>query len=281
MLMKQWIKDKFRFDRRPGAIYHCCHHKTASQWIHLVLSDERIRRALQKKASSPFPETTRMADYWEQIDRNLAVLSGPEAIASFAPLPDAGIVTCLFLTEPAFQAHRKSKRYRGFFVCRDPRDTLMSWYHSAKVTHPEMGNVADIREILVEKSYHDGLRYGIDVLRTFWEGILGWTRCRDRRMKMFHYEDLFGEDQAGAFAALFAHLRLPVSRGDQAAILAQYAFENITQGRRPGQVDGTSHFRRGQAGGWREEMPADVLDYFYQATGTLTEELGYSRDCPR
>ncbi len=218
-----------------------------------------------------------MAELWPEMDRGLAELGCEEMLPPNAALPRKGIATCLFLTEPAFASLPKAKHYRGVFVYRDPRDTLVSWYHSARETHPLMANIAELRETLTSLSFEDGLKHGIDRLCPFWDEVSGWLQCEDPAMRLYRYEELFGPAQADTFADLFAHLCLDVSVQEQARILAQYSFANITQGRKPGQVDETSHFRRGKAGGWREELPPDVLTYFYETTGNLTENLGYGR----
>jgi hypothetical protein len=40
-------------------------------------------------------------------------------------------------------------------------------------------------------------------------------------------------------------------------------------------------FRRGKIGAWREEMPAEIEERFWELHGDEMEALGYSRDHPQ
>ena len=53
-----------------------------------------------------------------------------------APLPPGTIVSPLYLDYPGFRSIPKPDSYRAFFVMRDPRDILVSWYLSIKHYHP-------------------------------------------------------------------------------------------------------------------------------------------------
>src|SRR5690606_24261251 len=82
------------------------------------------------------------------------------------PFPERTVVTPLYLTFDRFAELPKPEAYRAFFVARDPRDVITSWYHSHRSNHPMVGTVADNRAKLNTMTADDGLLFTID---TLWE----------------------------------------------------------------------------------------------------------------
>ncbi len=263
----------FSFFRKSADIniFHCCQHKTASQWFNTFLGDSVIQKAASVR------RTARAIDLWGREG-----MPGNDQDGEWVPpepFPASTIVTCGFLTYALFEKIVKPNPYRGFFVYRDPRDLLLSWYNSVKTTHKPMGRILGIRETLESLSYEEGMILGVKILsKSNYHRALTWLDCADPAMKLYRYEDLFGDDRDGVYADLFEHLQLDISAEQRTTLLAKYSFEKMTKGRKPGQVDNSSHMRRGKPGGWREELPSEVLTQFYELTGTLIDDLGYSRD---
>lgn len=72
--------------------------------------------------------------------------------------------------------------------------------------------------------------------------------------------------------------RVPIKRLPPAYlpwVLERFSFENLSGGRRVGQVDEGSHYRRGVPGDWRNHLNADHLAAFRDRFGDLAERLGY------
>ena len=67
---------------------------------------------------------------------------------------------------------------------------------------------------------------------------------------------------------------LPESQLHQ--LLQARSFERIT-GRKQGEESVKSHLRKGTPNQWLEYFTQDISDHFYQITGDLTQELGYSQ----
>jgi len=196
--------------------------------------------------------------------------------------PAKTIAVCLYVTYPSFRSMPKPGGYRGIFVMRDPRDVAVSWYYSTKFSHPEVAEaVTRRRRKLQELSKEDGLLYMIDHLskergmfdcqRTWAEHLLS-----DGNMRVFRYEDLFGDHQQEAMRRLFDHLGIPLGDKELAAMLAKYSFARLSGGRKKGRSDKRHHYRRGEAGSWQDELTPRVLEAFAAKTGDLLAVLGYA-----
>ena len=64
-------------------------------------------------------------------------------------------------------------------------------------------------------------------------------------------------------------------------IVGRKRFERLSGGRRRGQENVQSHYRKGQPGDWRNHFTADHVAYFAQEFGGLLVDLGYETDANR
>jgi tetratricopeptide (TPR) repeat protein len=94
------------------------------------------------------------------------------------------------------------------------------------------------------------------------------------------FEDLIA-DEVNGFVKIFAFLGLlphKVTLEQVQAITGKYSFRNLSQGRPAGQEDPYSHFRKGQAGDWRNHFEPMHIDYFKKLYNPLLLKLGYEID---
>ena len=266
-------------DRLPGSpmkvfpfvnLFHCCTHKTASQWFRALFADPLIYDCTGLKAHH----------FLETCEPPLS----PDKVEAWTPPPDGfpprTIVTSFYIHYQSFLGISKPDQWRGFFVLRDPRDLVVSLYYSFRYSHPLMEPVSSIRERLKDMPIEEGLQHAISV----GQGILGmfdiqrdWVchSTNDERLKIFRFEDLFGNYQFQTIRLLFEHLGMPVNKQELQDLLEKYSFENFSSGRRPGETDDHHHLRRGLPGAWREEFTPKTQEFFLRQTGDLLEVLGY------
>jgi hypothetical protein len=91
------------------------------------------------------------------------------------------------------------------------------------------------------------------------------------------YEDLL-KNPHEELARLFAFLGVADDSETVGRCVDTNAFERWTEGRKPGQEESSSFYRKGEVGDWRNAFTERDKDVFKRAAGRTLVELGYERD---
>ncbi len=187
--------------------------------------------------------------------------------------------------------------HRGMHVIRDPRDTVVSGYFSHKNSHPTIGwpELVPHRERLQQMSFESGMIEEIDFsarlptngrnLNSF-EALASWN-YRDPDILELKFEDLTTApalhfERFFSFAGVLSEGAETgpgqIDRATLRAILEQLDFQKLSSGRKPGEENVSSHYRKGQAGDWKDHFTPKVKDAFKRKHGPLLVQLGYESD---
>jgi len=250
-------------------IYHCCAHKTASQWVRKLLQDRATYKYSGLKVYNYEEKLPNRADPRPLNERTFE-----------EPFPIARIVSPIYIDQPGLKRIPKPENYRAFFVLRDPRDVVVSLYFSLKVSHPEVGAVSGARQNLSRLDEESGLCALIDGVarRGELEAMRSWARLDpgDKELAVFRYEDLTDSNQFAAWQRLFAHCDIRMPETVLRELLDRNSFATLTHGRERGVEDVRAHLRKGVAGDWKNHFTPAVEKRFRDVTGTLVEDLGYA-----
>ena len=119
-----------------------------------------------------------------------------------------------------------------------------------------------------------------------WSGFAAsWLDQRDIPVHLIRYEDML----ADTAATLLAALRFAGAEPDQMRLGRAIAFASIDELRRQEAESGFreaprkagSFFRRGIAGGWRNDLSRDQIARIERDHGIMMDRLGYSRSATR
>jgi Sulfotransferase domain len=249
-------------------LYHCCVHKTGSQWIRSILSDPIVYKYSGLKG------------YHYQSGLAAGNDSRDISHRTFTePFPRVTIVTPLYLFFGNFTTLPKPENYKAFFVMRDPRDILISWYFSMRYSHIILGNVPKLRATLDRMSFDDGILFAMDHLNRsgHFQLLASWIDAprTDPNVLLVRFEDLIGSASEEVFGKLFEHCDILMPRKQLCVLLAKYSFRALS-GRRPGQEDTKHHYRKGISGDWRNHLSDSLATRFKKLAGNLVSRLGYA-----
>jgi hypothetical protein len=261
------VLNRSRYDN----VFHCCVQKTGSQWLKSLLTDVRTYQhsGLLHHVWPPLSERAT----WQRLplDRR----SVPDAF------PTRRIVGPLYISYDGFIAAPKHGAWRAFFVLRDPRDLLVSYYFSARYSHVLHNDptrpLFQARQALANVSDEEGLIYMIRFAgeRGLFATLRSWTKAlADDRVLLVRFEDLVGKGSHTAFRQLFTFLDISMPDPVLSDVLEAYSFRRLS-GRSRNQVVSKSHLRGGSAGDWRTYFTPAVEAEFKAATDDLVEILGY------
>lgn len=175
---------------------------------------------------------------------------------------------------------------RAIVVLRDPRDVMISQMYSWLYSHVDTPAVHARRGFLHELTDRNrriesmicssGLAAGWRVNRT-------WANYEGSDALVVHYESL-AENQHDEFGKIIDWLGWGVPGAMLHKVVDRMSFESRS-GRKPGETDVHSHYRRGVAGDWRNHFtrehgqewerlyPGYLLETGYEASNTWWESL--------
>jgi hypothetical protein len=264
---KPGFETRIQYQSRAVNVYHCCVHKTGSQWIRKIFSDPIVYRYSGLKPyhyQSELPEGRDPRNINERVFRE--------------PFPPGTIVTPLYISFECFLSIPKPAQHRAFFVLRDPRDTVVSWYFSVRYSHTLMGEIPRLRKILDDLPVRDGICYAIDFLHSWghFRALGSWIDAvrTSPNLLVVRFEDLIGSESHAAFESLLRHCDIHVPSKALRRLLAKYSFEALS-GRKRGQEKKEAHYRKGVAGDWKNYLDAPLREKFDRLVGNLPEQLGY------
>lgn len=247
-------------------IFHCCVQKTASQWVRRLFQDTRI---LELSGLQPY-------DFYQELEKEDPRLSSSYIFTE--PFPSNVIITPLYISFESFCSIPKNENYRAFFIMRDPRDLVVSWYFSTKYSHPPIGKIQVHRDKLNQVTIEEGLQLSIDFLkeRGYFRTLQSWLNApiADPNIKLFKYEDLTGPKSFETIQDLFNHCLIPIDSKMLQDVLADECFEKLAK-RKQGIEDKFAHYRKGIEGDWINYFDDEVESKFNEVAGKLTAELGY------
>ena len=240
-------------------IYYCCTQKTASQWFKSVFRDSDFYR------------------YSGLVVRPYQYL-GLRYARIGAAFPKKTVVSHLYFNYQDYLKVPKPDKYKTFFILRDPRDIIVSWYFSARYSHVLVPPIHTIRYNLERLNFDDGLKYLIDTQEEFglFECQRSWVEAKksDNNIKIFRYEDL-AFDELTFVRDLFAFLDLKIPGKNLERLVAKNTIKKRSKDRNSVSGDEKNHYRKGVSGDWQNHFNPATEEYFYKVTGDLVEVLGY------
>lgn len=264
------------------------HHKCASTWIHSIL-DWACADAGWKLAylydEKPFGND--LAGYVKR--EGIDFVSYVNANAKFVNL----------------------ENFRGFHVVRDPRDLVVSAYFSHRNSHPtdDWPELPAHRERLSRVSKEEGLYLEMEFNRPVLEEMYNWNYNQEHILELRQEE--FTPDPYRGFLNVFGFLgvldednfakrrqlpyliraanniwwrqgkvpwrraldKIPAER--LLGIVHNNRFSNYAGGRKKGQADEKSHYRKGEAGDWVNHFTPEHVQRFKELYGDVVVKLGY------
>ncbi len=243
------VRNRFRREVVPPAVFHITHHKAGSQWVLRILHGLVHERYVQ-----PEVECSHFLN---------------------KPLVTSGIYPTVYVTREQFESVQLPKPWKRFVVIRDIRDTLVSLYFSIKHSHPILTDrTLDRRAFYAAMSVEQGLLHLAEnrlggVAQIQWS----WLAAGDRLIK---YEELLTRDLEILEDVLLKQCQLNVTPERLREVVLANRFE-AKAGRKRGEENIKSHERKGVSGDWRNHFTDKIAKAVKERFGSLLIATGYEK----
>ena len=188
--------------------------------------------------------------------------------------PRHTFVPGLYVSYPLYSEISKPPSYKTFYVIRDPRDVVVSWYYSMKYTHRLVGSVSKHRKKLQQMNKSDGIIYCIKELQLKFAYMRSWWYNRkDPHVYITKFEDLTS-DPVSEWGKIFDHCETGIDDDTLKVVLNRYTKEKMRKRDLESREDDRSHYRR-EKKDWRDLFEECHIELFSKANGDLVERLGY------
>jgi hypothetical protein len=245
------------------------HHKCGTTWIHGILTEVCLKMTL----------------------KIAYVHSARQFEGDIDAFVEKNGIDLLTYANADIDLVRRLKTLKGFHVIRDPRDIVVSSYFSHLYSHPvdDWAALSRHRERLQTATKEDGLLLDIRFMEDELDRLDRWDSTLPGVMEL-KMEELISDPRM-KFMEIFRHLDM-LDEGSPAPgletgkiswpaldeILKQKSFTSLSEGRKPGEENVRSHFRKGIAGDWVNHFSGDHKKYFKEKYNHLLVKLGYETD---
>jgi hypothetical protein len=201
------------------------------------------------------------------------------------------------------------EHFRGFHVIRDPRDIVVSAYFSHQYSHPtnEWPALIHHKKQLQNVSQEEGLLLEMQFSKDVFDDLYQWDYSQPQVMEL-KMEELIAEpyetlikacsflgivdNRHGAKPLLYHAFMnklhritrgmIPAGRASKKlsvlellSIIYRNRFSQKATGRKQGEENARSHYRKGIAGDWLNYFSGEHRDYFKKEYNDLLLKLGY------
>lgn len=214
----------------------------------------------------------------------------------------------------SYENTRQLAELKGFHIVRDPRDICVSGYFSHLHSHSLEGfdRLKPHREALKKVNKDEGLLLEFDFADFWLQHLASWNFKDDRILEVkledlmeqplegwvsiFKWLELYDDNNLSALKrnlnSLFAKLnhglrhlgvfnfflKGGLNHKQVIEMVNKYSFKNLSKGRKSGQEDISSHYRKGQPGDWVNHFNSKHKEVFKQKYGQLLIDLKYEKD---
>lgn len=278
-------------NNRPLLVY-IGHHKCATSWIDAIIEQ-----------------------YCEIMGWKFVQAHNPEIFKNKNPnhVVKEHNIDFLAYTSPDHSYVTALDNFIGFHVIRDPRDIVVSAYYSHLYSHQTQGwpELIRHRKALQKVSKDEGLFLEMEFRKEDFTALSAWNYTQENVLEikmedmiqnpyeiMVRIFEFLGviDDMVYSLSAqikfIFAHIlnrihskthglfpfrkkleKMPVE--ELLGIVFRQRFSVQTQGRKIGEEDRKSHYRKGIAGDWKNHFTSDHILYFKEQYNDLLLKLEY------
>jgi hypothetical protein len=242
---------RFRRALRPSDVLIVGYPRSGTTWLGFMLANATkpdLDEELSLKTFGRYVPDVNDLYFWGQEHADeLTALKDPRLLRVHAPY------------DAAFP--------RVVYVIRDPRDTLVSYFHFLRYVRP--GTAATLPEFVADES----------AWPVPWDQhVLGWLRADHPPRLVVRYEEMH-EQPFEVLARVAAFTGLAVSDERVAAAVEESSFDRMRGAEERGSVWEVGargrEVRRGAVGAWRDELDEQSLRAIEARYGAAMAEAGY------
>ena len=188
--------------------------------------------------------------------------------------PKYTVVPGLYIPYHLYREIEKPKKYKTIYIIRDPREVVISWYHSMKYTHGLMGSVPIHRKRLKKVNKEEGVKYCINHLQWKFSFVRSWINNSNQgEILIVRFEDIT-ENPIDEWQKIFQHCKININKNETKKILQSYTKEKMRKKDLNKRSKSKSHYRRKKEE-WEDVFTPEHINTFKNVNGNIVEELGY------
>lgn len=243
----------------------CTYPKSGSQWMNDLLGDRDVLRIMGWTAITPGEPP---------------VLPSATLAYPLDPVPENCVYGPIYNLDRPTILWQLRETDRVIHLSRDPRDIAVSYIHSILHSHDPKFSLDKkiLGHVLAHAEREDRMR-----LALWWTAAIiaypmsSWFgQSQDARLLETSYEALLA-DTAGILQRIFDFLGVTLKPGWLERMVDEQSFE-VRCGRKPGEENRFSHYRKGIAGDWRNHFSRETGEIWETAMPGLLVKSGYESD---